>query len=94
MDRISILIADDEETVVETLAAVVAAEPDLEVVASANDAGTAIELASREQPDVAASGPPARSSGDLRPRTCSPSRRTKTPPRSWRCSAPGRSATS
>jgi EAL domain-containing protein (putative c-di-GMP-specific phosphodiesterase class I)/DNA-binding NarL/FixJ family response regulator len=53
MDRISILIADDEETVVETLAAVVAAEPDLEVVASAHDAGTAIELASREQPDVA-----------------------------------------
>jgi EAL domain-containing protein (putative c-di-GMP-specific phosphodiesterase class I)/AmiR/NasT family two-component response regulator len=53
MDRISILIADDEETVVETLTAVMAAEPDLEVVASARDAGTAIELASREQPDVA-----------------------------------------
>jgi len=53
MDRISILIADDEETVVDTLTAVMAAEPDFEVVASANDAATAIELASREQPDVA-----------------------------------------
>jgi EAL domain-containing protein (putative c-di-GMP-specific phosphodiesterase class I)/FixJ family two-component response regulator len=53
MDRISILIADDEETVVETLAAVMAAEPDLDVVASANDANTAIEMASKEQPDVA-----------------------------------------
>jgi EAL domain-containing protein (putative c-di-GMP-specific phosphodiesterase class I)/DNA-binding NarL/FixJ family response regulator len=53
MDRISILIADDEETVVETLTAVMAAEPDLDVVGSAYDASTAIELASREQPDVA-----------------------------------------
>lgn len=53
MDRISVLIADDEETVLETLAAVVGSEPDLEVVAEAHDAPTAIELASREQPDVA-----------------------------------------
>jgi EAL domain-containing protein (putative c-di-GMP-specific phosphodiesterase class I)/CheY-like chemotaxis protein len=53
MDRISILIADDEETVLETLAAVMGSEPDLEVVAEARDAQTAIELASREQPDVA-----------------------------------------
>jgi EAL domain-containing protein (putative c-di-GMP-specific phosphodiesterase class I)/AmiR/NasT family two-component response regulator len=53
MDRISILIADDEETVLETLAAVMAAGPDLEVVASAHDATTAIELASKEEPDVA-----------------------------------------
>lgn len=53
MDRISILIADDEETVLETLAAVMGSEPDLDVVAEARDAQTAIELASREQPDVA-----------------------------------------
>ncbi|MGH2591545.1 MAG: response regulator, partial [Actinomycetota bacterium] len=53
MDRISILIADDEETVLETLAAVMESEPDLDVVAEARDAQTAIELASREQPDVA-----------------------------------------
>jgi EAL domain-containing protein (putative c-di-GMP-specific phosphodiesterase class I)/CheY-like chemotaxis protein len=53
MDRISILIADDEETVLETLTAVMGSEPDLEVVAEARDAQTAIELASREQPDVA-----------------------------------------
>jgi EAL domain-containing protein (putative c-di-GMP-specific phosphodiesterase class I)/ActR/RegA family two-component response regulator len=53
MDRISILIADDEQTVLDTLAAVVGHEPDLEVVAQARDASTAIELASQEQPDVA-----------------------------------------
>lgn len=53
MDRISILLADDEESVLETLKAVVAAEPDLEVVAAAHDAATAIELASQRQPDVA-----------------------------------------
>jgi EAL domain-containing protein (putative c-di-GMP-specific phosphodiesterase class I)/CheY-like chemotaxis protein len=53
MDRISILIADDEQTVLDTLAAVVGLEPDLEVVAEARDASTAIELAAQEQPDVA-----------------------------------------
>lgn len=53
MDRISILIADDEQTVLDTLAAVVGLEPDLEVVAEARDASTAIELAAQQQPDVA-----------------------------------------
>jgi EAL domain-containing protein (putative c-di-GMP-specific phosphodiesterase class I)/CheY-like chemotaxis protein len=53
MDRISVLIADDEQTVLDTLAAVVGLEPDLEVVGQARDASTAIELASQEQPDVA-----------------------------------------
>ena len=53
MDRISILIADDEQTVLDTLAAVVGLEPDLEVVAQARDASSAIDLASQQQPDVA-----------------------------------------
>jgi EAL domain-containing protein (putative c-di-GMP-specific phosphodiesterase class I)/CheY-like chemotaxis protein len=53
MDPISILIADDEQTVLDTLAAVVGLEPDLEVVAEARDASTAIELAAQAQPDVA-----------------------------------------
>jgi EAL domain-containing protein (putative c-di-GMP-specific phosphodiesterase class I) len=53
MERISVLIADDEETVLDTLAAIVGIEPNMEVVAAARDAATAIELAAREQPDVA-----------------------------------------
>lgn len=51
--RISVLIADDEDTVRDTLAAIVAADPELELVGQAADAPTAIELASKEQPDVA-----------------------------------------
>lgn len=50
---ISVLIADDEDTVRDTLAAIVAAEPGLELVAQAGDTPTAIELASQRQPDVA-----------------------------------------
>lgn len=53
MDRIRVLIADDEEAVLDVLQALMASEPDLEVAGAAPDAETAIELASREQPDVA-----------------------------------------
>lgn len=53
MDRIRVLIADDEESVLDVLSALMAAESDLEVAASARDAETAIQLATREQPDVA-----------------------------------------
>jgi EAL domain-containing protein (putative c-di-GMP-specific phosphodiesterase class I) len=53
MDRIRVLIADDEESVLDVLNALIAAESDLEVAGSARDAETAIQLAIREQPDVA-----------------------------------------
>ena len=53
MDRIRVLIADDEQSVLDVLTALVAAESDLEIAASARDAETAIQLATREQPDVA-----------------------------------------
>jgi EAL domain-containing protein (putative c-di-GMP-specific phosphodiesterase class I)/CheY-like chemotaxis protein len=53
MDRIRVLIADDEESVLDVLRALMAAETDLEVAGSARDAETAIQLATREQPDVA-----------------------------------------
>jgi EAL domain-containing protein (putative c-di-GMP-specific phosphodiesterase class I)/ActR/RegA family two-component response regulator len=53
MDRIRVLIADDEESVLDVLTALVAAEDDLEIAGSAKDAETAIQLATVEQPDVA-----------------------------------------
>jgi EAL domain-containing protein (putative c-di-GMP-specific phosphodiesterase class I) len=53
MDRIRVLIADDEESVLDVLNALMAAESDLEVAGSARDAETAIQIATREQPDVA-----------------------------------------
>jgi EAL domain-containing protein (putative c-di-GMP-specific phosphodiesterase class I)/AmiR/NasT family two-component response regulator len=53
VDRIRVLIADDEQSVLDVLTALMDAESDLEVAASARDAETAIQLATREQPDVA-----------------------------------------
>ena len=53
MDRIRVLIADDEQSVLDVLTALMDGESDLEVAASARDAETAIQLATREQPDVA-----------------------------------------
>ncbi|TMK43400.1 MAG: EAL domain-containing protein, partial [Actinobacteria bacterium] len=53
MDRIRVLIADDEESVLDVLTALMAAESDLEIAGSARDAETAIQLATLEQPDVA-----------------------------------------
>jgi EAL domain-containing protein (putative c-di-GMP-specific phosphodiesterase class I) len=53
MDRIRVLIADDEQSVLDVLTALMDGESDLEVAASARDAETAIQLATQEQPDVA-----------------------------------------
>jgi EAL domain-containing protein (putative c-di-GMP-specific phosphodiesterase class I) len=53
MSRIRVLIADDEQPVIDVLTALIANEPDLEIAASARDAEMAIELAARTQPDVA-----------------------------------------
>lgn len=52
-DPISVLVADDEETVRDVLSAVLAAEPGLDVVGTAGDAEEAIDLASVTEPDVA-----------------------------------------
>ncbi|MGZ8793253.1 MAG: EAL domain-containing protein [Gaiellaceae bacterium] len=53
MDRIRVLVADDEPVVLAALAELVEAEETLELVGSAKDAQEAIELAVREHPDVA-----------------------------------------
>ena len=53
MDRIRVLIADDEPVVRQTLARLLEDDPSLEVVGTAHDAQGAIELAALERPDVA-----------------------------------------
>ena len=53
MDRIRVLIADDEQTVRESLASVIGSDPSLEIVGSAHDAQGAIDLAAWRLPDVA-----------------------------------------
>ena len=53
MDRIKVLIADDEEIVRESLASVIGSDPSLEVVGKAQDAQGAIDLAEWRLPDVA-----------------------------------------
>ncbi len=53
MDRIRVLVADDEPAVRAALAELVEAEETLELVGVAKDAEEAIELALREHPDVA-----------------------------------------
>jgi EAL domain-containing protein (putative c-di-GMP-specific phosphodiesterase class I)/DNA-binding NarL/FixJ family response regulator len=53
VDRIRVLIADDEQTVRESLAGVIGSDPSLEIVASAQDAQGAIDLAAWRHPDVA-----------------------------------------
>jgi EAL domain-containing protein (putative c-di-GMP-specific phosphodiesterase class I)/CheY-like chemotaxis protein len=47
------MVADDEEAVRDVLQVLLASEPELELVATAPDTESAIEAASREQPDVA-----------------------------------------
>ena len=49
---IRVLVADDEETVVDVLRALVGSDPALRFVGAANDAEQAIELVLRERPDV------------------------------------------
>jgi EAL domain-containing protein (putative c-di-GMP-specific phosphodiesterase class I)/CheY-like chemotaxis protein len=51
--RIRVLIAEDEPSVREALAALIKSEPDLDLVAAAGDAVQAIDLARRYRPDVA-----------------------------------------
>ena len=53
LDRIRVLLADDEPVVRAALAELIEAEPTLELVGMAKDAQEAIELALREHPDVA-----------------------------------------
>jgi DNA-binding NarL/FixJ family response regulator len=49
---IRVLVADDEESVVDVLRALIGSDPSLRFVGAAHDAENAIELASRERPDV------------------------------------------
>lgn len=49
---ISVLIADDQALIRQALAALVALEPDIEVVGQAADPAAAVELAGRLRPDV------------------------------------------
>ena len=51
--KIRILIADDEPSVREALADLIATEPSLELVGMAEDAGQAAELAVAHHPDIA-----------------------------------------
>ena len=53
MDRIRVLIADDDQIVRESLASVIGSDPSLEIVGSAGDAQGAIDLAAWRLPDVA-----------------------------------------
>jgi DNA-binding NarL/FixJ family response regulator len=49
---IRVLVADDEETVVDVLRALIGSDPSLRFVGSAHDAEDAIEMTVRERPDV------------------------------------------
>jgi EAL domain-containing protein (putative c-di-GMP-specific phosphodiesterase class I)/ActR/RegA family two-component response regulator len=53
MDRITVLLADDDEMVLEALADVVRADPELELIGTATSAEEAIRLAIERQPQVA-----------------------------------------
>jgi signal transduction histidine kinase len=53
MERIKVLIAEDEAAVREALADLVGSDPDLELVGAVKDAAEAIEVALREHVDVA-----------------------------------------
>jgi EAL domain-containing protein (putative c-di-GMP-specific phosphodiesterase class I) len=53
MAPITVMVADDEEHILEAVAAVVGAEQDLTVVGVARDADGAVDVAARERPDVA-----------------------------------------
>jgi signal transduction histidine kinase len=53
MDRIRVLIAEDEPAVREAMADLVASDPSMDVVGTAADAEEAIQIARTEKPDVA-----------------------------------------
>jgi EAL domain-containing protein (putative c-di-GMP-specific phosphodiesterase class I)/ActR/RegA family two-component response regulator len=48
-----VLVADDDEAVIDVLRALITSEPDLRLIGEANDAEQAIAIAVAEQPDVA-----------------------------------------
>jgi DNA-binding NarL/FixJ family response regulator len=51
-DPIRVLVADDEETVVDVLRTLIGSDPSLRFVGAANNAEDAIEMTARERPDV------------------------------------------
>ncbi|HEX6581106.1 MAG TPA: response regulator, partial [Actinomycetota bacterium] len=51
-DPIRVLVADDEETVVDVLRALIGSDPSLRFVGAAHTAEDAIEMTARERPDV------------------------------------------
>jgi EAL domain-containing protein (putative c-di-GMP-specific phosphodiesterase class I)/CheY-like chemotaxis protein len=53
VERIRVLVAEDEETVLDVLSVLLASDPTIDLVATARDAEHAIELAANERPDVA-----------------------------------------
>src|SRR5574341_425480 len=53
MDRIRVLIAEDEPSVREAMADLVSSDPAMDVVGAARDADEAIEMARAQRPDVA-----------------------------------------
>lgn len=53
MERIRVLVADDEETVLDVLSALITSDASLDLVGTAKDAESAIDLACQEHPDVA-----------------------------------------
>jgi len=53
VERIKVMIAEDESAVREALADLVDSDPDMELVGAVKDAAEAIEVALREHPDVA-----------------------------------------
>jgi signal transduction histidine kinase len=53
LERIRVLIAEDEEAVRDALAELIDSDPALEIIALATDADEAVALAERERPDVA-----------------------------------------
>lgn len=52
MTKIRILITDDEDLLRELLRHTLSGQPDLEVIGTASDGETAVELAEKERPDV------------------------------------------
>src|SRR5437870_3607797 len=77
--RYRVMIADDDPELRSALAEVLSAEPDLEVIGTAVDAESAIELACRERPDAALVDVKMPGGGGLRVlrevSTCSPETR-------------------
>lgn len=53
MSRIRLMLADDEDTVLEAMSGIVSTDPFIDLVGTARDAGEAIDLAERHEPDVA-----------------------------------------